>query len=584
MNSSSSLSSTGLNGGKLDQFNKQWKVSDSFKANKLRVSTREELKKKREAEEARKNRKSGVSTKTSDSKSYLKSRRQRARDENKQDILGILDENLDKLECGDHPASPQKKNGGHHHHHGKQLEKTAGQNRLRSLNPFRRHKNETSSNQLDHLKRSKSDRRTSRRRKEQKEAMESVKQTNKDKESEMQEILDEVLRRYPKEKCKTFADHKEFAFAELTVQSNKHKEVQIDNEKFRDLKSMLQDHLARTLPEDDSVAESAKIDESEHHQPDQSQITSPPASPRKSPTKSNSSSRLHRHLQNTSPKATQSPSSSPLRTRSTVPSPNLVGSSPSKNSPFKNSPVKERNRIPSPTTKRPKSSQSMNLSSVGQSGMKLAPFIEKDDITLSTENDDESTLVPVVKLILVDPNGEVGKYTGTICVNTGKPHGSGKLEYENSACYTGDWSQGSWSGYGRHIKPNGDVYEGNFFDNAKHGHGVYRYRDGKRVFEGRYVTGQRVEGKMTYGDGSVYKGQWYEGKRHGRGIYKFKDSSVYKGEFQQDVIHGVGQLIWPDNAKYVGEWNQGQRHGMGKEYDSTGKLRYEGSWKDGVPA
>jgi hypothetical protein len=524
MNSSSSLSSTGLNGGKLDQFNKQWKVSDSFKVNKLRVSSREELKKKREAAEARKNLTSGISTKTSDSKSYLKSRRQRARDENKKDILGILDDNLDKLESGDHPASPQKKGGGgNHHHHGEKKlekntettnstnsilkdEKTTGQNRLRSLNPFRRHKHETSTSQLDHLKRSKSDRRTSRRRKEQKEAMESVKQANKDKESEMQEILDEVLRRYPKEMCKTFADHKEFAFAELTVQSNKNKEVQMDNEKFRDLKSMLQDHLARTLPEDDSVADSAKIDESEHHQQDRSQITSPQTSPRKNPTKGNSSSLLHRHLQNTSPKTSQSPSSSPLRTRSTVPSPSLVGSSSPKKSSFKQSPVKERNRIASPTTKRPKSSQSLNLSSVGKSGMKLAPFIEKDDNTLATENDDESTLVPVVKLILVDLNGEVGKYTGTICVNTGKPHGSGKLEYENSACYTGDWNQGSWSGYGRHIKPNGDVYEGSFFDNAKHGQGVYRYRDGKRVFEGRYVTGQRVEGKMTYGDGSVYKG------------------------------------------------------------------------------
>jgi hypothetical protein len=409
--------------------------------------------------------------------------------------------------------------------------------------------------------------------------MENVKQCKKDKESEMQQILEDVLRRYPKEKCKTFADHKEFAFAELTIQSNKHKEVQMDNEKFRDLQTMLQSHLARTLPEDDSVAESAKIDESEHY--DESQSSESLFSPGKSPTGSNSRSRLQRHLSGSAQTKPQSPSISPLRTRSTVPSPNVSSPSP-QNSPIK-SPAKERNRIAAPT-RRPKSSQSLNLSSVGQSGMKLAPFIEKDDRTTTTENDDESTLVPVVKLILVDLNGEVGKYTGTICVNTGKPHGSGKLDYENSACYQGDWNQGSWAGYGRHIKPNGDIYEGHFFDNAKHGMGTYRYKDGKRVFEGRYVTGQRVEGKMTYGDGSVYKGQWYEGKRHGRGTYRFKDSSVYKGEFQQDVIHGVGQLIWPDGAKYVGEWNQGQRHGMGKEYDSVGILRYEGLWKDGVPA
>jgi hypothetical protein len=207
--------------------------------------------------------------------------------------------------------------------------------------------------------------------------------------------------------------------------------------------------------------------------------------------------------------------------------------------------------------------------------MRLAPFIEKDEHTVTTENDDEVTLVPVVKLVLEDPNGQVGKYTGTIDVNTGLPQGSGRLEYDDSGVYQGDFVQGKWSGFGRHNKPNGDVYEGNFFENARHGMGVYRYRDGKRVFQGRYVMGQRVDGKMTYGDGSVYKGQWYDGKRHGRGTYRFKDSSIYKGEFVQDVIHGVGQLVWPDGAKYIGEWSNGHRHGLGKEYAANGRMRNE---------
>lgn len=237
---------------------------------------------------------------------------------------------------------------------------------------------------------------------------------------------------------------------------------------------------------------------------------------------------------------------------------------------------------PSPSSQ-PKSSQSLQLPTPRTSPMRLAPYIEMDDHTTTTENDDESTLVPVVKLSLVDPNGKVGNYTGTIDVNTGLPQGSGKLEYEDCGTYQGDFNQGNWSGYGRHTKPNGDIYEGNYFDNAKHGIGLYRYRDGKRVFEGRYVMGQRVDGKMTYGDGSAYKGQWYDGKRHGRGTYRFKDGSVYKGEFVRDVIHGVGQLCWPDGAKYIGEWNEGHRHGLGKEFTSDGRLRYEGKWKESVP-
>jgi hypothetical protein len=158
------------------------------------------------------------------------------------------------------------------------------------------------------------------------------------------------------------------------------------------------------------------------------------------------------------------------------------------------------------------------------------------------------------------------------------------LDYKSQkGCYQGNWSQGYWNGYGRHLKPCGDVYEGHFLDDVKHGMGVYKYKDGHRRFEGRHNMGQRVEGTMVYRDGSVFKGQWYNGKRHGRGQYKFIDGSQYKGEFVQDKINGVGQLVWPDGSKYVGEWSQGNRHGKGKDYNANGELRYDGIWKDSVP-
>ena len=200
------------------------------------------------------------------------------------------------------------------------------------------------------------------------------------------------------------------------------------------------------------------------------------------------------------------------------------------------------------------------------------------------EDEEEEPLAQVEELQVYDPSGRLGMYTGTVSKRTGKPHGDGCLEYPGSGhAYEGEWNQGFWSGFGKHHKSNGDFYEGHFLDDVKHGLGTYYYRDGKRVFQGRYVMGQRVDGKMTYKDGSVYDGQWSNGKRHGRGVYTFVDGSIYKGEFHLDRIHGAGQLVWPDGAKYIGEWSQGVRHGIGKEYAGDGSLRHEGNWRDGNP-
>jgi hypothetical protein len=205
---------------------------------------------------------------------------------------------------------------------------------------------------------------------------------------------------------------------------------------------------------------------------------------------------------------------------------------------------------------------------------------------LDHQHAEPKELVHVEGLRLFDPSGTLAKFTGTICKISEKPQGKGRLDYPGTGTsqhYEGDWNEGFWSGYGQHEKANGDIYQGHFLDDIKHGLGVYRHADGKRVFDGRYVMGQRVDGSMNYADGSVYKGQWYSGKRHGRGVYKFCDGSSYKGEFLHDCMQGAGELTWPDGGRYVGEWCKGKRHGVGKEFAADGLLQHQGVWRDGVP-
>lgn len=175
-----------------------------------------------------------------------------------------------------------------------------------------------------------------------------------------------------------------------------------------------------------------------------------------------------------------------------------------------------------------------------------------------------------------------GKYSGTVCSVTNQPHGNGRLVYRGKkGIYTGEWKQGQWNGKGKHIKANGDYYEGHFLDHLYHGEGVFSYKQSGRFFEGQYANGERTKGTMRYADGSVYKGQFFHGRRHGRGSYTFKDGSRYKGDFYKDLMQGMGELRFRDGSSYVGEWEKGKHEGQGSMYSPDGMLCWTGMWKDG---
>ena len=189
----------------------------------------------------------------------------------------------------------------------------------------------------------------------------------------------------------------------------------------------------------------------------------------------------------------------------------------------------------------------------------------------------------VTALIVTDPYGEQGTYTGSISNSTGMPHGFGRLEYDKAGrWYEGDWKHGRWTGQGRLSNGDGDYYEGGLKNDHKHGRGVMRFADG-RIFEGEYVNGQMVEGKMTYQDGSTYSGGWVDGMRHGRGRCVFTDNSVYEGEFKEGEFFGHGKMSWSDGGWYEGEWYNGEMQGFGKEVRPDGSLRHEGQWVKGQP-
>lgn len=208
---------------------------------------------------------------------------------------------------------------------------------------------------------------------------------------------------------------------------------------------------------------------------------------------------------------------------------------------------------------------------------KLSTGTNESDASLETGT------YEVTAMVVTDPYGEKGSYTGSISSSTGMPNGYGRLEYDKAGrWYEGDWKHGRWTGIGRLSNGDGDFYEGGLKNDHKHGIGKMKFADG-RTFEGEYINGQMVEGKMTYQDGSTYHGSWVDGMRHGRGRCVFTDVSIYEGEFKEGEFFGHGKMSWNDGGWYEGEWLNGDMHGRGREVRADGSLRHDGEWLKGQP-
>uniref|UniRef100_A0A669R360 R10B2 protein n=1 Tax=Phasianus colchicus TaxID=9054 RepID=A0A669R360_PHACC len=154
----------------------------------------------------------------------------------------------------------------------------------------------------------------------------------------------------------------------------------------------------------------------------------------------------------------------------------------------------------------------------------------------------------------------------------GKRHGKGTIYYdqEHMSWYSGDWVDNVKEGWGIRCYKSGNIYEGHWEKNVRHGRGrmrwltadqeyvgqwVYGVQHGygthiwflKRMpasqyplrnkYVGDFVSGERHgRGKFIYASGAVYDGQWVHNKKHGKGKFVFKNGNIYEGEFRDDKM------------------------------------------------
>ena len=76
------------------------------------------------------------------------------------------------------------------------------------------------------------------------------------------------------------------------------------------------------------------------------------------------------------------------------------------------------------------------------------------------------------------------------------------------------------------------------------------------------------QGIYTYAQfGDVYEGCYKWDKKHGHGKLTFKSGKVHEGQYEDNLPHGHGKDTYPNGDSYEGPWVRGERHGTGIHFE-----------------
>ncbi len=170
--------------------------------------------------------------------------------------------------------------------------------------------------------------------------------------------------------------------------------------------------------------------------------------------------------------------------------------------------------------------------------------------------------------------------------------------------FASDPKSRTWSGVGKVVWANGDVFEGNLVTGKRQGHGTFAWSDGKYTGDwvddhavgkgvvdfknGDHYEGEVVNsvpngaGVMKYASGESFRGSFTNGKAHGHGVYVWRSGQTYEGSWQMDVAQGAGQLHFANGDQYLGEVVGGVPNGAGAMKYALGDA-YKGTFRNGLP-
>uniref|UniRef100_H0X3E6 Alsin n=1 Tax=Otolemur garnettii TaxID=30611 RepID=H0X3E6_OTOGA len=175
---------------------------------------------------------------------------------------------------------------------------------------------------------------------------------------------------------------------------------------------------------------------------------------------------------------------------------------------------------------------------------------------------------------------------------SGKPHGRGVLKWPDGKMYSGMFRNGLEDGYGEYRIPNKamnkeDHYVGLWKEGKMCGQGVYShsYASGE-VFEGcfqdnmRHGHGLLRSGKLTSSSPSMFIGQWVMDKKAGYGVFDdITRGEKYMGLWQDDACQGNGVVVTQFGLYYEGNFHLNKMMGNGVLLSEDDTI-YEGEFSD----
>lgn len=98
-------------------------------------------------------------------------------------------------------------------------------------------------------------------------------------------------------------------------------------------------------------------------------------------------------------------------------------------------------------------------------------------------------------------------------------------------------------------------------------------------------------GRGSYYDaaGNLYEGEWLQGRRAGHGKMAYggaasgRSGDVYEGEWLNDMRHGKGTMTYANNSVYEGHWHADARSGRGTLFSVERGTRFDGEWAADAP-
>jgi hypothetical protein len=160
--------------------------------------------------------------------------------------------------------------------------------------------------------------------------------------------------------------------------------------------------------------------------------------------------------------------------------------------------------------------------------------------------------------------------------------GTGKLVWANGDVFEGTLSKGQRHGKGTFVWANGQRYSGDWVNDKAQGQASVQFANGNQ-YEGAVLAGiAQGSGRMRYASGDNYSGDFHAGEPQGRGNYVWKNGQQFDGEWTAGKPNGQGKLEFVNGSHYTGAVVDGVPNGQGKILMKPGE-GYEGLFVNGVP-